>query len=448
MKLTTFANLDVPAGRLHRWTTTASGVAAAHATGPSENERFHLDAVADGASGWLAVTFDIDSSTVDLVAVQRAFETVLDHHEVLRAHFVTDDDGAVRRVLHAPGGLTVSAAQTVEHVDAAAAKELISSTIVEGCTASAPASHVLAALEHADTTTIVCAFDHCYVDAHSLAVIAEDFVDAYHGKDLRPAGSFLDHQAAEVDGEMSDSDARIVGWNDFLTATDWHVPEFPIDLGVAEGEFAPARIYVDTVLSAADAATFSASAAERGIRFYPALLACLAMATRDLGGPEKLPLILPVHTRRTDTWSRSVGWFVANAPLVLDASNDLVSAMRSATDALSAALPLAEVDLTTVYGTFGHRLRKARHDVFMVSYLDYRRFDGLPTMNVHHVSSDGRADTVQLWFWRDENGVHLRTRFPHTEIAATVVHTLVDDLVRIASEQLRHGHASLLTSPA
>ncbi|GAA1455699.1 condensation domain-containing protein [Williamsia maris] len=447
MKLTTFANLDVPAGRLHRWATTASGVAVRHATGPSENERFHLDAVADGASGWLAVTFDIDSPAPDLVAVQHAFETVLDHHEVLRAHFVTDDDGDVRRLLHAPGGLTVSAAETVEHVDAATCKELISSTIVDGCTALSPASHVLAALEHGDTTTIICAFDHCYVDAHSLAVIAEDLTDAYRGEALRPAGSFLEHQAAEACGELSDSDARIVGWNDFLSATDWHVPEFPIDLGVAEGEFAAARIHVETVLSAEDAATFSASAAERGIRFYPALLACLALATRDLGGPEKLPLILPVHTRRTDTWSRSVGWFVANAPLVLDASNDLVSAMRSATDALAAALPLAEVDLTTVYGTFGHRLRKTRHDVFMVSYLDYRRFDGLPTMNVHHVSSDGRADTLQLWFWRDENGVHLRARFPDTETAATVVHTLVDDLIRIATDQLRHGHASLLTSP-
>ena len=447
MELTTFANLVVPAGRLHRWTTTASGVAAVHTTGPSENERFHLDAVAGGASGWLAVTFDIGTTAVDLAAVRRAFETVLDHHEVLRAHFVTDDDGAVRRLLHAPGDLTVSAATTVEHVSAEACKELIGTAIVEGCTAMSPASHVLAALEHDDTTTIVCAFDHCYVDAHSLAVIAEDLTGAYRGETLRPAGSFLDHQAAEVGAELTDSDARIVGWNDFLSSTDWHVPEFPIDLGVAEGEFAPARIHVQTVLSAERAATFSASAADRGIRFYPALLACLALATRDLGGPDQLPLVLPVHTRRTDAWARSVGWFVANAPLVLHASDDLVSAMRSATDALSAALPLAEVDLTTVYSTFGHRLRKNRHDVFMVSYLDYRRFDGLPALDVHHVSSDGRADTLQLWFWRDEKGVHLRARFPDTETAETVVHSLVDDLIRIASDQLRLGHASLLTSP-
>lgn len=448
MRLTTFANLDLPAGLVHRWRTAATGVAAPHATGPSENERFHLDSLTDGASGWLAVTFEIATGTVDLARMQRAFQTVLDHHEVLRAHFTHTDDGELLRLLHAPGDLRVSTAFTVATTDADVCKQLLYSTIFDGCSATAPASHVFAAIEHGGGTTVVCAFDHCYVDAHSLPVIAEDLTSAYRHETLRPAGSFLQHQAAETDGELSDADSRLTGWHDFLTATDWTVPEFPLDLGVEQGRSAPARIHVETVLSAPDAATFSASVAAQGVRFYPALLACLAQATRDLGGPDRLPLILPVHTRRTQTWSRSVGWFVANAPMILDTSNDLVTAMRSATAGLAAALPLAEVDLSTVYGSFGDRLQKMRHDVFMVSYLDYRRFDGLPAMNVHHVSSDGRADTLQLWFWRDETGVHVRARFPDTVVAASVVRVLISDLSTITADRLSRGHASLLTVPS
>ncbi|KQR97265.1 hypothetical protein ASG12_15020 [Williamsia sp. Leaf354] len=440
MKLTTFDNLDIAGGALHRWTVSTTSAAVPHPTGPSENERFHLDAVRDGGLGWLAITFDIDSATLDLAHLRAAFAAVVNHHEVLRAHFALDpsEPDSIRRLLHPAGSLEVSDVESVDHSTAGDNRAALSAAIIDGCTALTPGSHVLAAIEGRTTTTVICGFDHCYVDAHSLAVIAEDVLSAYEGQAPRSAGSFLDHQAAAAErARQSTGDGTLVEkWGEFLASTGWTVPEFPIDLGVAPGQFAPARIHVDTVLTADQAHRFSALCASRSIRFYPALLAALAVATRDLGGPDRLPLVLPVHTRRSDLWSRSVGWFVANAPMVLDATGDIDAAMASATTRLSAALPLAEVDLTTVYGTFGSRMIKPRHDVFMVSYMDYRRFDRLAHHNVHHVSSDGRADTLQVWFWRDENGVHLRTRYPDTGTAAAVVKGLVDDMIAVVAERL------------
>ncbi|MEH3154846.1 MAG: condensation domain-containing protein [Gordonia paraffinivorans] len=442
MLLTTLANLRIPGGRMRRWAATAVGDGAPHPVGPSENERFHLEAVRAGASGWLAVTADIPTATVDPDRLVAAFLTVVDHHEVLRSHFVLDADGTPRRRLHERGAISMSPAGAVHTVDERAIRdELVQA--VAGCTALTPASHVLAVIESAEVSTVVCAFDHCYVDAHSLAVIAEDLVAAYTGDPLPGAGSYLDHLADGGAAEPRDDDPGVLGWADFLAATDHTVPDYPLDLGVTPGEFAPSRILVTQVLPRSEADAHTESGTRRRVRTYPMLLTALAQATRDHGGPDRLPVVLPIHTRTDGDSSRSVGWCVANAPVVIDAgptaTDDPEQVLREATTAVADALPLAAVDLTTVYGRFGHLLRKPRHDVFMVSYLDYRRFTRLPSLHARHVSSDGRADDLQLWFWRDDDGISVRARFPDTAVAAPLITSVVDDLVTRARAAVPAG---------
>ncbi|MBE7160404.1 MAG: hypothetical protein INR72_04080 [Williamsia herbipolensis] len=432
MLLTTLANLRIPAGRLRRWSATAVGEGAPHPVGPSENERFHLEAVRAGGSGWLAVTVEIRTAAIDPDRLIAAFRAVVDHHEVLRSHFVLDVDGIPHRRLHRRGDISLRPVGTVGALDERGIRDELAEAVA-GCTALSPASHVLAVVEHGDTCTVVCAFDHCYVDAHSLAVVAEDLVAAYGGEALPPAGSFLDHLVDTAVTEPGDDDPGVRGWADFLAATDHTVPEYPVDLGVTPGEFAPSRIHVAEVLTRAEADAHTESGTRRRVRTYPMLLTALAQATRDHGGPDRLPVVLPIHTRTDGDSSRSVGWCVANAPVVIDAGpvvgDDPERVLRAATVAVADALPLAAVDLTTVYGRFGHLLRKPRHDVFMVSYLDYRRFTRLPSLHARHISSDGRADDLQLWFWRDDDGISVRARFPDTAVAASLVTSVVDDLV-------------------
>lgn len=432
MLLTTLANLRIPGGRLRRWTTDVVGDGAPHPVGPSENERFHLEAVRAGGSGWLAVTAELPTAAVDPDRLVAAFATVVDHHEVLRSHFVLDADSTPRRRVHERGAISLRPVGTVRTVDERAIRDELA-TAVSGCTALAPASHVLAVVESADVSTVVCAFDHCYVDAHSLAVIAEDLVAAYAGDPLSAAGSFLDHLATTTVDEPGDDDPGVRGWAEFLAATDHTVPDYPLDLGVVPGEFAPSRIHVTQVLSRGEADAHTESGTRRRVRTYPMLLTALAQATRDHGGPDRLPVVLPIHTRTDGDSSRAVGWCVANAPVIVDAGppnpSDPEQILRAATAAVTDALPLAAVDLTTVYGRFGHLLRKPRHDVFMVSYLDYRRFSRLPSLHARHISSDGRADDLQLWFWRDDDGISVRARFPDTAAAAPLITSVVDDLV-------------------
>ncbi len=431
MLLTTLANLRIPGGRIRRWAADAAGDGAPHPVGPSENERFHLEAVRAGGSGWLAMTAELPTVSVDPDRLLAAFAAVVDHHEVLRSHFVLDADGTPRRRVHERGAISLRPVGAVHTVDERAIRDELA-TAVSGCTALAPASHVLAVVESACVSTVVCAFDHCYVDAHSLAVIAEDLVAAYAGDPLSAAGSFLDHLAATT-VDAPDDDPGVRGWAEFLAATDHTVPAFPLDLGVVPGEFAPSRIHVTQVLSRAEADAHTESGTRRRVRTYPMLLTALAQATRDHGGPDRLPVVLPIHTRTDDASSRAVGWCVANAPVIVDAgprdTADPEQILRAATAAVTDALPLAGVDLTSVYARFGHLLRKPRHDVFMVSYLDYRRFSRLRRCTPGTSPATAGLTTSSSWFWRDDDGIGVRARFPDTAAAAPLVTSVVDDLV-------------------
>ncbi|NED60236.1 condensation protein, partial [Streptomyces sp. SID10244] len=100
--------------------------------------------------------------------------------------------------------------------------------------------------------------------------------------------------------------------------------------------------------------------------------------------------------------------------------------MRANTARLGEALPLARIGLTPVYMTFGDLIRTNRSDVFMVSYVDYRRL-GLPaSVTTRQISSPRRTDTAQFWFWRDADGVHLRARYPETALAHRTMNGVLD----------------------
>lgn len=164
------------------------------------------------------------------------------------------------------------------------------------------------------------------------------------------------------------------------------------------------------------------------------LLTSLAQAVRDVGGPDELPTILPVHTRHAPGARRTVGWMVANVPIRLLGASALPGDDLTINSArLAAALPLAEIGLTPVYAAYADLIRPSRHDVFMISYLDYRRTD-LPKCAVtQQISATRATDTAQLWFWRDHDGIHLRTRHPGTSTAARTI----DDVLGALSDRLR-----------
>lgn len=460
MKLCGDDAIEIEPGAVTRWELAATADSLPVDVPPSENEKFHLDAVRrNGTAGWLALTVEF-AEAVAVDDITRSLRKLVDRHEVLRCHFVSSDDEHVRHRLPVgdltvrpvpgvvvpdgpgPEGTTDPGTTDPGTGDSPLADRLVDD-IATVCSPFAPLQHYLAAVQRPSSTTVILAFDHCYVDAYSLAVIASELVDDLSGTKVAQPMSFLDIRTVEdAAPTVAPDDPRLRGWGEFLAANHWTVPEFPLDLGLAPGDTAPVCTEVRTLMCAESARRFEQTVHALNARTYPALLTAFADAVHDVGGPAELPAILPVHTRYDAADRKAVGWLVGNAPIRLSARGDRGTTLRANTARLGEALPLARIGLTPVYMTYGDLIRTNRSDVFMVSYVDYRKL-GLPaSVTTRQISSSRRTDTAQFWFWRDADGVHLRARYPDTELAhrtMTGVLDAVDDRLRdVWSGGLRH----------
>ncbi|MBA8809584.1 hypothetical protein [Promicromonospora sukumoe] len=247
---------------------------------------------------------------------------------------------------------------------------------------------------------------------------------------------------------VAPDDPRLAAWHGFLRERGWALPTFPLPLGVPEGERAPQRTVVRPLADAATADAVAARARAAGASTSAAVLVTLAGAVADLGGPGVLHTLLPVHTRADDAARRSVGWHTTTVPLRVDpgvgpagaparawarpahtARHDADTALAATAKALRAARELAAVPLEQVVGTLPSPLRFPRTDIFQVSYLDYRRLPGHAASagrGAHHVSAATRADDLQVWVSRTDDGIAVRARMPRTPEAVTTVDAVLD----------------------
>ncbi|WP_267617804.1 condensation domain-containing protein [Gordonia bronchialis] len=434
MRLTSSDRARFEPGTLRRWQLIARGEMVRSSAPPSENERFHLDSVERGEPGWIALSLEFPRA-LDLGVVQRATAAVLDRHDVLRGHFVAGDDG-YHRYVHPhievradPGTAGGPATGQLE----AEFSESIMAEITAVCCPLRPAAHYVAAISRPHSTTLLYAFDHCYIDARSLAVLAAELSAVIAGRQLGAptSGLAVIERVAEHDIGVSPTDSRLLGWREFLDGSGWTAPEFPLDLGVEPGSTAPTHTQVRTLRSAAQAAEFSEVLRRHGGRSYAALLTCAGIAIHRAGGPAQMPVVIPTGGNQRS--EECVAWLVGNAPVRIDCSDaDLASSVAHNTQRLIAALPLADIGLAPVYQAFGDKLRINRRDVFMMSYVDYTRMHPVDGgIGVQQISSDKSADTAQWWFWRDREGVHVRVRHPRTETAVRLITQILDTTTEI-----------------
>ncbi|AFR47521.1 condensation protein [Gordonia sp. KTR9] len=439
MKLSSSETWEVEPGELVRWLPVPRGCAVPASAPVSENERFHLDSIVQGQPGWIALTLDFPER-LDLGRLGEVVSTVIGRHDVLRSHYAATDTG-YQRLLHDGVDVKEDSREADAGLGPAEFAAALSERITATCDPFQPMPHFLAAVRRASSTTLVCGFDHCYVDARSMALLSSEICELLAGGALAPAESGLDalRRLAGEEAAVTADDARLAEWERFLDATDWQVPEFPVDLGVPAGAAAEMHTMVATLLPGDAARKFSSEVHRHGGRTYPAVLTFAAKAINSVGGPGEVATVVPTGT---GAGPGCVGWSVGNAPLRIAAGDDLFEAVPVNTARLAAALPLAEIGLTPVYAAFGHRLHQRRSDVFMMSYVDYTRLPGPhPGVRAEQVSSSKPTDTAQWWFWRDADGIHVRVRHPHTERAVAVLaetlaemRTLVTAVVARATE--------------
>lgn len=425
MQVTSIDRVHLEPGTLRRWTMTPSGPGVPSEVPPSFNQSNHLSDTAEGTT-WLAATFDVDGP-IDVEALSSAFARLVDRHGSLRTGFVRTGD-RTSRLLHPRGSLIPTRGDDVVLSSSRDTNEALRAALNDACRPFAFPSYLLAAVDRPDRSTVVCGFDHALVDALSLTVVVDEmrrfYASAPEPEEDAVAGCFVDYCAAEACAETVDpDDERMTRWLAFLRRHGNAPPTFPLPLG--RPRVVPDRSAVDVVevLTANRSAEFERLCRGLGASLYAGVLAAMGHAVRDLGGGDELPLLFPLHTRTRPEWARAIGWFVTNAPLDVRTQPVLVDTIRRTGVDLRRAVELGTVPIPGVVSALGG-LRRPRKDVFMVSFVDYRRLPGHldhRRVSARHISNVTVADDAQFWFSRTDDGVSLRVRYPdNTDARETI----------------------------
>ncbi|ATL67683.1 condensation domain-containing protein [Nocardia terpenica] len=451
MRLLFLDQLAPEPGTLVEWSVSARPGPTPDPTPPTSNQIIHLSGT--GPTTWLAATFDV-AGPIDEAALQAAFAAWLPRHDALHCCFgagptvnlVSDSDIRLerRRPVHAatPGEL----------------RDLLGARLDAACAPFTFPPYFLGAVSRAETSTVICGFDHAVCDAWSITVAVTELDELYRAahedgpagavtalERLPEASSFLAYSTREAAVPAVTTDPLLREWREFLSAAGNDLPHFPMDLGVPPGELAPPGSDVRTVLGPGATAGLHRATRAGGHSIFAVLLAAVAQATAKLDGSDHTDLVFPVHTRREPRHHNTFGWLVSNAPARIQVGPDLAATIPGAAQAIRSGQRLAQVPATRVLAALDGELRRERHGLFSVSYADYRQLPGgsrselglsLPR-NATHISRTAPLDDVQLWFARTDDGLALRTRYPDTQTARAVVAEflgVVTDLVQTAAQ--------------
>ncbi|MFE1593345.1 condensation domain-containing protein [Nocardia sp. NPDC058705] len=435
MHVTTIDRYAPEPGTFVHWTVPADDAGAVESPiPPSFNQLVHL-AGAESGSIWLAAAFDV-AGPLDRDRLTVAYRGLIARHGTLRSSFTMTPSGPRRFLRPVPSRLDPQ--PDVAHGSATALREALRHHSDLRCAPFAARAYLLAAIDRPHTSTIVCAFDHAYVDAYSIAVIIDDLRLLYHGcepETLPATGDFLEYCATSV--ELGPDDPRVDGWREFFGDQGVVPPSFPLDLGLEPGERAPQAVELRRLLSAEATESFESFCRAHDAGLFAGALAALAHGVARAGGGKRLRMLFPLHTRREPRWHNAVGWFTTNAPVAVEAMHDYADSVRHAQKSVRAAIELGTAPLAEVLSALGG-LRPSRADIFMVSYIDYRQLPGAAdhrAVNATHISNTGSADDVQLWLSRSDEGLALRARYPATPTAHTVVRAFVDDVEGVLRTQ-------------
>jgi mycolipenoyl-CoA---2-(long-chain-fatty acyl)-trehalose mycolipenoyltransferase / long-chain-acyl-CoA---trehalose acyltransferase len=430
------------------------------------NQRNHLlGADAGEPSVWITAAFDVDGP-VDLGALESAFRDLVARHAGLSVEAVrrpggspgVDGGGAggVGLVRHEPGTLVWRRHDGPVTSTVEATREHLVAELGRRCAPFGYPAFLPAAISRPDRSTIVFGMDHLHTDAWSSTVVVDELAALYGARAgagapaVLPSSSaqalvreVLNPAAAARPELVGADDPRLATWHGFLRDRGWALPTFPLPLGVPDGERVPQRTVLRSLADAHAADAVAARAGAAGASTSAAVLASLAGAVAELGGPTVLDTLLPVHTRADATARRAIGWHTTTVPLRIEVDAPVgvgvgagagVGAVTDTTlaatgKALRAARELAAVPLEQVVESLPRPLRFPRVDIFQVSYLDYRRLPGhlaAARRRAHHVSAATRADDLQLWVSRTDEGVAVRARMPRTDVAVETVDALLD----------------------
>ncbi|MGW6877827.1 condensation domain-containing protein [Streptomyces xanthophaeus] len=316
---------------------------------------------------------------------------------------------------------------------------------------------VMSAVVREGSTTIHVVYDHLVADVLSAPVTVADLAGAYedllHGRrpDPTPAGSYLDfaHEERTHNLALQAHDERLQPWKDFLTRGTTFLPPFPLNLGVQPGHLYPPVNRTRTLLPAPLTQQLETACREAGGTLLTGLLAAMATAVREEGGPDLYRALLPINRRGRHQYSHSVGWFINAIPVEIPAPRraPFATLIAMARQHYEAARQQADIHSVRAQQLLGHADDTGAdyRPVSFFSYVDFRTAPGAGhpatrTATVHVWSS--ACNGSLFWFHRNQSGLHLNTLHADTRrarrTADSLVHMLTRTLRSFADEHRSH----------
>ena len=391
---------------------------------------------------WMAVAFAAPATgpPVDEDRIAAAWHRVIERHGTLRTVLRQHPPDHIRvHDIEITGGDWRSAGGSSDP------RKVLRLVFDECCEPFGTPSHRLAVVTHEDGThTIVIGLDHSHTDAWSLLVLVRDMLAFLGQRDeedpsvaatpdaLPPAvPSFAEHTRELEQRPMAPltvSDR----WDDIMADGHGDMPVFPLDLGDVSSPRDEVVEVVD-VLDSDGLARLEAAVASRGVRLLPAAVSVLTAVNRELGAGD-LRAVFPVHSRTGPVddkrrWSDSVGWFITNSVLECSSAD-----LGECTGAVAEAIALGAHPLEPLLRPWGGMPHTP--GMFALSWLDNRRLPVSVPAEAHpqHVSAWIRTDGVMAWFVLNDDGMHLRVRYPGTPEASMNV----SEWARRVTEGLRN----------
>ncbi|MFB7476951.1 condensation domain-containing protein [Kitasatospora sp. NPDC056184] len=402
-------------------------------------------------ASWLAVTFEI-AGELNRAALESALLLLVRRHHVLRCEFQRIL-GDLSYAVHRPGDIELEAVEmggfdTPQEVRAF----LFDSFQKDIDTMAWPPYTMGAVVRDGGSTTVYLAFDHIVSDGMSMPNVVRDVQLAYAAHcrggdpDLPDAGSYMDFAREQRHGYVSigADDDRLAYWRTFIARNGGIFPRFPLDLGVEPGRLYPAVNKTATLLDDHRAEALDARCREAGGKPFMGLLAAVAVALREEGGPDLYRALMPLSERGRGAWRHSLGWFVNTLPIEFSVARELdfaqiIAGVRDGFTTMMGSIDVPFVRAWELLAPEHFTGRCWPFPVNFVSYIDMRKCPGAehhprwrPTAHVW-VS---RVNGTTSWFQRDSAGLHINSIYADTPQAhrtmARLHRTLRETLLAMA----------------
>lgn len=307
-------------------------------------------------------------------------------------------------------------------------------------------------VEHPDYFTFFASVDHLHIDGMSAGLIFFDVHLMYHhlsgsADQEQPTTvpqiqSYRDYAARQHDklASLTLSSPETKGWIDFAQDADGDWPSFPLPLGDTQGGNRGAFVTVE-LLDDVDTEAFDTACRASGARFIGGVLACAALAERELVGTETYHGFTPYDTRTPGIDTMTVGWFASLFPVTVPTgTGSFPEAARAAQTSFDVNKNLAGVPIDRVLALAASAqlsIKPPTRPSMMMSFIDFRKIpvsDMWEETNFGTYGDNLNHGEINVWINRHATRTTVTVSFPDNSVARKSVHRYIATLSQVFAD--------------